>query len=66
MSRSKEMETFLEQTFPEFRRRVRLGKCPFCGMPIRHNEFRDELSRKEFKISGLCQSCQDETFNKGR
>lgn len=25
-------------------------------------DFRDELSRKEYSISGLCQSCQDATF----
>jgi len=24
--------------------------------------FRDDLSRKEFSISGLCQTCQDEVF----
>lgn len=40
---------------------VERGECPFCGKPIVDN-FRDELSRKEFKISGLCQSCQDEMF----
>lgn len=26
-------------------------------------EFRDELSRKEYQISGLCQNCQDEVFD---
>lgn len=25
-------------------------------------EFRDELSRREFTISGLCQRCQDSVF----
>jgi len=38
------------------------GLCPFCGKRIDKNEFRDDLSRKEFKISGLCQKCQDEVF----
>ena len=28
----------------------------------RQKEFKDELSRKEFGISGMCQQCQDETF----
>jgi hypothetical protein len=32
-----------------------------CANPI--GEFRDELSVKEFKISGMCQSCQDEVFD---
>lgn len=26
------------------------------------NEFRDELSKREYTISGLCQHCQDEGF----
>lgn len=38
------------------------GKCPFCRNDISENEFRDELSLKEFKISGLCQKCQDSFF----
>ncbi len=27
--------------------------------------FRDELSRREYTISGLCQECQDSVFGKG-
>lgn len=41
---------------------VAKGQCPFCGKIVNNNEFRDALSRREFTISGLCQSCQDETF----
>lgn len=38
-------------------------KCPFCGKKIDiKTEFCDEISRREYKISGLCQHCQDETF----
>jgi len=36
--------------------------CGFCSQPI--GEFRDRLSEKEFKISGLCQKCQDEVFGR--
>ena len=39
------------------------GRCPFCNGPV--GEFRDELSRREFGISGLCQKCQDATFGGG-
>ncbi len=39
------------------------GTCPFCGKKIKEDEFRDGLSKKEYKISGLCQNCQDEMFN---
>lgn len=38
------------------------GFCPFCGKPVSADSFRDELSRKEFSISGLCQVCQDDFF----
>ena len=33
-----------------------------CGGPA--TEFNDELSRKEYSISGLCQNCQDSVFGK--
>ena len=38
--------------------------CSWCGTETNKKGFVDELSIKEFKISGLCQSCQDETFGK--
>lgn len=34
--------------------------CSWCGNEI--ISFKDELSEKEFKISGMCQECQDKTF----
>lgn len=38
-------------------------KEPFgCGGPA--TEFRNEISQKEYTISGLCQKCQDEIFGK--
>lgn len=39
-----------------------IGNCPICSVPIKENEFRDMLSEREYKISGLCQSCQDKIF----
>ena len=41
---------------------VEESKCPFCRKPINVQGFRDDLSHKEFTISGLCQKCQDEMF----
>ena len=38
-------------------------ECAFCPYP--NFKFRDELSRKEYAISGLCMDCQDEIFGKG-
>ncbi len=33
-----------------------------CGGPA--TEFRDDISRKEYTISGLCQKCQDAFYGK--
>ncbi len=40
------------------------GKCPFCKVEITMEDLlkMDELSRKEYGISGLCQTCQDKMF----
>ena len=38
------------------------GKCPLCERNMMFETFRDNISRKEFAISGLCQKCQDEVF----
>ena len=37
------------------------GNCPMCKKPGPFT-FKDELSKKEFGISGMCQECQDEIF----
>ena len=39
------------------------GQCVKCGGF--NLEFNDELSRKEYGISGLCQRCQDGIFGSG-
>lgn len=41
---------------------VKEGKCPWCEAKINIKDFKDELSLKEYNISGLCQKCQDEFF----
>ncbi len=41
------------------------GLCPFCNEKVERKDFRDDLSWKEFGISGLCQKCQDKTFGTG-
>ncbi len=42
--------------------KVKLGKCPLCSKEVSKYDFKDDLSLKEFKISGMCQECQDEMF----
>ena len=34
--------------------------CVSCGEEAK--DFKDEVSKKEFSISGMCQECQDFTF----
>ena len=43
--------------------RVESGKCPLCGKVVHPNkEFKDELSLREYEISGMCSDCQDSIF----
>jgi len=52
----------VEQIFPGTTDLIMQGKCPHCKKAI--GEFRNNISEKEFTISGLCQECQDEVFGK--
>ena len=38
------------------------GNCPFCKKPVNKDGFDDEVSRREYEITGLCLACQKETF----
>ena len=57
--KSPQIEDFLNTLFPR-REAIISDTCAICGGDA--HEFRDELSRKEYRISGLCQNCQDVTF----
>ena len=54
----------IQAGFGEAVKCVERHECPFCNAPIKgvRNEFKNAQSFKEFKISGLCQKCQDEIF----
>lgn len=59
--KSQGMVNFLEEVSQEIFGRGRIEAiqeniCVDCGEPA--TEFKDQLSRKEYTISGLCQSCQ--------
>jgi len=63
--KSPEVERKLQEVIGADRRStIRADKCipkPFgCGGPA--TTFKDELSQREFAISGLCQVCQDKFF----
>lgn len=48
-------------------RRLRDGQCATCGGPAPKPEaLRDDRSRAEFAISGMCQECQDTYFSGAR
>ena len=53
----------VKQFFPQAVKDYENKICPFCKEKIDVNSFKDNLSKKEYKISGLCQKCQDKTFN---
>jgi hypothetical protein len=62
MTKAKAINGVLDELAIEMTGQPRIaGQCPMCASPI--GEFRDSLSVKEFKISGMCQSCQDEVFD---
>ena len=50
------------QIFPAAKDAVEANLCPFCGKEIKEADFCDDLSKKEYGISGLCQDCQDDVF----
>lgn len=63
--KSQNVEDGLKQTFGIDRRKSIESNCCIstpigCGKPA--VEFKDAQSKKEFTISGLCQSCQDRIF----
>lgn len=41
---------------------IQSDKCSWCKKDA--TEFRNEISRQEYRISGFCQECQDKTFGK--
>ncbi len=53
--KSPEMENFLKALAPA----RGTGFCATCQEPVWNNEFKDELSLVDFKITGICQACQD-------
>lgn len=57
--KSPEMEEFLEKVFGRTSA-IKTDKCVLCGKPA--VEFKDEISKREYTISGMCQECQDKVF----
>ena len=62
--KSPQVEDLLTKLFGVNRRESITEKvCVSCGTEnLTEESFRDELSLREFHISGLCQNCQDSVF----
>ncbi len=59
--KSEGIEDFLSSIIGGDRREIiKKDLCTCCKKPA--TEFKDDLSRKEYTISGFCQTCQDDTF----
>lgn len=54
----------VDHLFPKLAELKQANKCPLCNKDIKLTDFRDMLSKKEFTISGLCQTCQNKVFGK--
>ena len=52
--------TKLQKLRREIEKQIQLRRCTWCQTSVK--QFKDQISVKEYFISGLCQSCQDETF----
>ncbi len=67
-NKSDQMNEFLDimtkNTFGRSRSEsIKNNICVICGKSINpETEFKTELDKKEYVISGLCQACQDDTF----
>ena len=42
---------------------VEKGQCPFCKKQVEPGKFKDELTLKEYRISGMCEKCQNDFFD---
>lgn len=67
MNRAKHLQDFLDKLFQDTPEKAiaeqRCVKEPVgCGKAVKKEDFHDEISRKEYEISGLCQTCQDKIF----
>jgi predicted RNA-binding Zn-ribbon protein involved in translation (DUF1610 family) len=54
----------IKELMPEMYERAVQGKCPFCGKTVTTKDFEglNEIYTREFKISGICPTCQDNFF----
>ncbi len=71
MPKNEALDRLLQDVFGFDRRAtIQADRCApppvGCGGPVDPDGFRDEASKTEYRISALCQQCQNEVFEKGR
>lgn len=59
-NKSPQMTDFLENMFGRSTH-IENDTCVICNGEAK--TFRNDISQKEYTISGMCQSCQDKTFD---
>jgi hypothetical protein len=60
--KKEKLEVLKRMGYTKQSERIQQDLCPSCGKFINPSDFKDDLSRREFRLSGMCQKCQDETF----
>lgn len=50
--------------FPKLYALIEKGFCPMCRKKIKEEDFENEISKKEYSISGMCQTCQNKQFGR--
>jgi len=63
--KTKEINNFINAIFGVDRvASIKQNVCTMCGKY--ETGFRDDLSQKEYSISGMCQECQDKIYGTER
>lgn len=47
-----------------YKNRLQAGLCPTCGTKPDLRLLKDQQSKAEYALSGMCQTCQDRLFNR--
>ena len=54
----------IKKVFPARADLIEQQRCPSCTKYLKNTTpFKDDLSKKEFTLSGFCQDCQDGFFD---
>ena len=63
-NKSPELIATLDRIFPGIIDCLENHLCVTCNKPINEADFKDTRSEAEYEISGMCQLCQDNMFER--